>query len=105
MSTNEVALTLNNESNVLTLDLSQQFESQTTHKPFRMGSPDSFVALLKTAQWLPQHYVSKLVNDALEYYATNKEEYKAYKAQQAEKTAVVKTAPAKTSKTVKAKTD
>tara|TARA_B100000929_G_scaffold283789_1_gene265269 strand:+ start:739 stop:1023 length:285 start_codon:yes stop_codon:yes gene_type:complete len=83
MSTKVAPLALNKESNILTLDLSQQAESQTTHKPFKMGTPDSFVSLLNTAQWLPQHYVSELVSDALDYYAENKANYAEYKAKQA----------------------
>ena len=83
-------------AHVLTLNLAQQAESQETGKPFKMGSPDSFEALLKTAQWLPQHYVSKLVSNALEFYAENKAEYAEWKAKQ---TATKPTAkPTKTSK-------
>ena len=88
------------EDNVLTLNLAQQAESQETGKPFKMGSPDSFVALLKTSQWLPQFYVSKLVSDALEYYAENKAEYASWKAKQAsaKKAPVAKKTSKKTSK-------
>ena len=88
------------EDNVLTLNLAQQAESQETGKPFKMGSPDSFEALLKTAQWLPQFYVSKLVSDALEYYAENKAEYASWKAKQvsAKKAPVAKKTSKKTSK-------
>ena len=88
------------EDNVLTLNLAQQAESQETGKPFKMGSPDSFVALLKTTQWLPQFYVSKLVSDALEYYAENKAEYASWKAKQAsaKKAPVAKKTSKKTSK-------
>ena len=52
MSSTDSPLVLS-EDNVLTLNLAQQAESQETGKPFKMGSPDSFEALLKTAQWLP----------------------------------------------------
>ena len=88
------------EDNVLTLNLAQQAESQETGKPFKMGSPDSFKALLNTAQWLPQHYVSKLVNQALEHYAENKAEYAEWKAKQAsaKKAPVAKKTSKKTSK-------
>ena len=81
MSSTDSPLVLS-EDNVLTLNLAQQAESQETGKPFKMGSPDSFEALLKTAQWLPQHYVSKLVSNALEFYAENKAEYAEWKAKQ-----------------------
>ena len=95
MSSTDSPLVLS-EDNVLTLNLAQQAESQETGKPFKMGSPDSFEALLKTAQWLPQHYVSKLVSNALEFYAENKAEYAERKAKQ---TATKPTAkPTKTSK-------
>ena len=86
------------EDNVLTLNLVQQAESQETGKPFKMGSPDSFVALLNTAQWLPQHYVSKLVSSALEHYAENKAEYAKWKAEQVAKKAPAKKTSKKTSK-------
>ena len=95
MSSTDSPLVLS-EDNVLTLNLAQQAESQETGKPFKMASPDSFEALLKTAQWLPQHYVSKLVSNALEFYAENKAEYAEWKAKQ---TATKPTAkPTKTSK-------
>ena len=85
---------------MLTLNLAQQAESQETGKPFKMGSPDSFEALLKTAQWLPQFYVSKLVSNALEFYAENKAEYASWKAKQAsaKKAPVAKKTSKKTSK-------
>ena len=46
MSSTDSPLVLS-EDNVLTLNLAQQAESQETGKPFKMGSPDSFEALLK----------------------------------------------------------
>ena len=95
MSSTDSPLVLS-EDNVLTLNLAQQRESQETGKPFKMGSPESFEALLKTAQWLPQHYVSKLVTNALEFYAENKAEYAKWKAEQSVKTPAKTTA--KTSK-------
>ena len=99
MSSTDSPLVLS-EDNVLTLNLVQQAESQETGKPFKMGSPDSFEALLKTAQWLPQFYVSKLVSNALEFYAENKAEYASWKAKQAsaKKAPVAKKTSKKTSK-------